>query len=154
MIKDSMEIGMALNTMRDIDPNFGWYNRAPYVLYGDPSLGITTGYAGTAVFPPAPETKSSNKTISLYTGFSGSERKVFVRYWGKDTSPLHIRIYTGRGIAAADIFAGPFADTKACAIFDAGRAKLASGAYFVRVSVDDPLWGTKVITSQKFVFGK
>lgn len=73
---------------------------------------------------------------------------------GKDTSPLHIRIYMGRRIAVADITAGPFADTKACAILDAGRVKLLSGAYFVRVSVDDPLKGTKVITSQKIVFGK
>jgi len=42
MIRDSMEIGDAFNSIRAIDPDFEWENRAPYVLYGDPSIGIIT----------------------------------------------------------------------------------------------------------------
>ncbi len=42
MIADSMTIGEALTALREMAPNYGWNNRAPYVLYGDPTIGVTT----------------------------------------------------------------------------------------------------------------
>ena len=42
MIGEEMTIGEALTELREMDPSYGWSNRAPYVLYGDPSLGVNT----------------------------------------------------------------------------------------------------------------
>jgi hypothetical protein len=42
-IADSMTAGEALTSLREMAPSsYGWSNRAPYVLYGDPSIGILT----------------------------------------------------------------------------------------------------------------
>lgn len=43
MVEDSMTIGESLTFLREMAPNsFGWQNRAPYVLYGDPTIGAYT----------------------------------------------------------------------------------------------------------------
>ncbi len=43
MIGDSMTYGEALTALREMAPSsFGWSNRAPYVLYGDPTIGVNT----------------------------------------------------------------------------------------------------------------
>ncbi|MCP4710130.1 MAG: hypothetical protein GY869_16025, partial [Planctomycetes bacterium] len=41
-IADSMTAGEALTALREMAPNYGWNNRAPYVHYGDPTVGIYT----------------------------------------------------------------------------------------------------------------
>ena len=42
MIVDSMTAGQCISALREMDPGYGWYKRAPYVFYGDPTVGITT----------------------------------------------------------------------------------------------------------------
>ncbi len=42
MISDSMTAGECITALRELDPGYGWLNRIPYVLYGDPTVGITT----------------------------------------------------------------------------------------------------------------
>ena len=42
-VADSMTAGEALTSLREMAPDsYGWNNRAPYVLYGDPTVGVYT----------------------------------------------------------------------------------------------------------------
>lgn len=40
MVVDKLNSGETLTALREMDPRYGWYNRGPYVLYGDPTVGI------------------------------------------------------------------------------------------------------------------
>ena len=43
LIADSMTAGESLTALREMAPgSYGWRNRAPYVLYGDPTIGVYT----------------------------------------------------------------------------------------------------------------
>ncbi len=42
MVTDTMTMGEALTALREFAPNYDWKNRGPFVLYGDPSIGVTS----------------------------------------------------------------------------------------------------------------
>ncbi|MBN1982914.1 MAG: hypothetical protein JW795_15390 [Chitinivibrionales bacterium] len=102
LIADKLEISDALTELRQLDPNYQWRNRTPYVLYGDPSLGIGTSSGGTGI--ESLESTRLPATAALsYTMVNNATVK-----FTATSSVSQIRIYSlhGSEIATLQLYSG------------------------------------------------
>jgi len=102
MIGDSMDIGNALTALREMAPSsFNWLNRAPYVLYGDPTLGILTCRTNTAVYDV-----SLTKQLTYELKFQNSGISFYVPENGKKQNMASIRLYSLQGRLVRTLWRG------------------------------------------------
>lgn len=143
MIGDSMTVGDALHALQELDPNFGWSNRGPYVLYGDPTLGIVTYGGGTNI---ADISQKSILTTALTISHTAASMNFHFNPVANSKASLMVYNLAGNLINQISCAAG-----KNVISWNLGNktgVKVGSGIYLVKL-LQNSLDGSQVVSSAK-----
>jgi hypothetical protein len=102
MVADKMTIGEAMTTLKAKNSN-GWYNIAPYVIYGDPTLGVYVDGNTSSISTTVPFQSSFTKVIAR--AISGNAIQFQVPA-GRSQNAI-LRIYSLQGNRVTDIALKP-----------------------------------------------
>ncbi|MBN1982167.1 MAG: hypothetical protein JW795_11590, partial [Chitinivibrionales bacterium] len=141
LIEDEAEFGKVITNLRDrtsSDGQIAWLNLIPYVMYGDPTVGIYTYKTNTAVFP-------KNNKGSLYNSMKIVDRTIQMSlpYRGEKTN-LRVEMVNCIGKSIGVIYNGTVFSSTIRIPLD-GNAKLSSGIYLCKVLVNGDVYNKTVI---------
>ncbi|MBN1984638.1 MAG: hypothetical protein JW795_24140 [Chitinivibrionales bacterium] len=143
LIADKLEIGDALTELRELDPSYAWRNRGPYVLYGDPSIGIGTCAGSTGIETVTPKKAETSVAALAYSLVNTISVKFTVTH---GTSLIKIFNLHGKEMTTLSIPAG--SSVTSWNRTDKSGAPVGSGIYVATLSIPTPA-GLQAIASTR-----
>lgn len=97
MVTDSMEIGECLTYLRELDASMKWLNRAPFALYGDPSIGIYTCKNQTSLTQHAAKGAAGHYFLHANALSGRTKASVLFRFTPVQKENAKLKIYSASG---------------------------------------------------------
>lgn len=125
MVTSKMTAGQAMTQLKAKNSS-GWYNRGPYVLYGDPTVGIYSNGDGTSISGQNALTESA--VVLLTHSENGSSIRFQIQ--GMGTTPATLSIYSASGALLKAIM---LQSADGSHVLDG--SKLGTGMYIARLTI-------------------
>jgi flagellar hook assembly protein FlgD len=92
-----MEIGECLTYLLELDASMKWLNRAPFALYGDPSIGIYTCKSQTSLTQHAAKGAAGQYFLHTYAHSGRTQASVLFRFSPVQKGNAKLSIYSASG---------------------------------------------------------
>lgn len=125
MVADKMTIGETMTTLKAKNSN-GWYNIAPYVIYGDPTLGVYVDGTVSYISSTVPLQSGTPRIYAQVASNSIQFRLNGIKHTGAS-----LRIYSLKGITVTDLQLKPGFNTIAWDKTSGSGTAISAGTYIV-----------------------
>ncbi|MBN1982517.1 MAG: hypothetical protein JW795_13370 [Chitinivibrionales bacterium] len=145
MITNSMSMGDCLTALRDISVSDTWCNRVPYVLYGDPTIGIETCKDGnTNVTTPL----NTNLSLKKLTTIVNQSSVIF--NFAPVANSATVKIYTLAGSEITELSVTNTEKTATWNLTNKFGSKASAGIYLAKLcrTTDN---GSPIVATTKFM---